>query len=110
MIEILRLSDLTSIKHYPNAVIETIKRSVEILDNAYGAERTRDGDGGLELIVESETELKNVIQSLPFGDLPEVVDEIHERFIRAIYLVSNERSISVMLPKEWATSQMSEVL
>lgn len=110
MIEILRLSDLTRITHYPQVVVDTIRKSVAILDDAYGKDRSRDGDGGLELIVEKEEELANLIQSLPYGDLPEFAEVIHQDFLHAVYIVSNERSLDVFTPLEWATQAMKEAM
>lgn len=110
MIEILRLSDLAKITHYPHAIVDTIRQSVINLDAVYGSSRTRDGDGGIEVIVESENELHALLQTLPFGDMPESVEVIHQDFLRAIYLINNDRSIDFFLPKEWATKKMLEVL
>lgn len=110
MIEILRLSDLTKVTHYPHAVIETIRQSIVTLNEAYGADRTRNGDGGLELIVESEDELSTLLQTLPYGDLPEFAEVIHQDFLHAVYVVSDDRTIDVFLSKEWATQSMLEVM
>ena len=110
MIEILRKSDITRITHYPKAVIETIRESVRILDEAYGTDRTRDGDGGLEFVIEKEAELQLLLQTLPYGDCPESAEEIYPDFLHVMYLVSNERTISVSLSKEWATKSMLEVI
>jgi len=110
MIEILRQSDLGKIAHYPHPVFERIRKNVTFMDAAYGADRTRDGDGGLELVFESEAELQPFLQTLPWGDSPETAEEIHPNFIHAIYIISNDRSISVSLPKKWATKSMLEVL
>ena len=110
MIEILRLADLTKITHYPHAVVDTIRKSVTFMDAAYGNDRTRNGDGGLELIVETAEELQALLQTLPWGDVPETAEEIYPDFIHAIYILSNDRSISVSLPKKWATKAMLEVL
>jgi hypothetical protein len=110
MIEILNLSDLAKITHYPRAVVETIRQSIINLDTAYGTDRTRDGDGGLELIVESEEELQSLIQTLPYGDTPECSEVIHRGYIRAVYVINNNRTIDVSLPRAWATQNMLEVL
>ena len=110
MIEILRKTDLTSITHYPKSVVDTIRQSVSNLDEAYGADRTRDGDGGLELIVETEDELRALIQSLPYGDLPESAEELAPDFIHAVYVVGNERTLDIFTPKKWATKSMLEEL
>lgn len=110
MIEILRLSDLAKITHYPYDVVETIRQTVINMDSVYGSSRTSDGDGGIELIVESEDELHALLQTLPFGDIPESVEIVHQDFLHAIYLSNNERSVDVFLPKEWATKNMLEVL
>ena len=110
MIEILRQSDLVKITHYPKAVVDTIRESVRILDEAYGADRARDGDGGLEFVVESQEELQALLQTLPFGDCPEFAEEIYPNFLRVLYIISNERTIEICLPKEWATKSMLEVI
>ena len=110
MIEILRKIDLARVAHYPREIVETIQNSIVRLDREYGTNRTRNGDGGLELIVESEEELCTLLKTLPFGDIPESVEVLHRDFLHVVYLISNERSISVCLPKKWATKSMLEVL
>lgn len=110
MIEILRLSDLTKAAHYPQSVVDAIRQSVTILDEAYGIERTRDGDGGLMMIAEMAEEVQKIIQSLPWGDVPEYVEAVHSDYIRSMYLINNDRSIEVYLPKEWATQAMKEAM
>ena len=110
MIEILRLSDLTRITHYPKEVVEAIRKSVTLLDSAYGVTRTKEGDGDLEIIVETEAELQALIQSFYWGDVPEFAELVHQDFIRATYILTNDRGIEVYLPKEWATQAMKEVM
>lgn len=110
MIELLRLSDLTNAAHYPQTVLNAIRQSVAILDEAYGLDRTRDGDGGLMLIAETAEEVQSLIQSLPWGDLPEYVEVVDSEFIRALYIVSSERSIELYLRRAYATKQMMEGL
>ncbi len=110
MIEILKLSDITQVTHYPKAVVDTIRQFVLNMDTAYGSDRSRDGDGGVELIIESEDELLNVLQALPYGDTPESAEVVHRDFLHAVYIIHNDRSISIFLPIQWATTPMREVL
>ena len=109
MIEILRQSDLAKVAHYPKSVVDEIRKSVAILDEAYGTDRTRDGDGGLVLIAETEADLFRLIQSLPWGDIPEVA-ELIDGYVHALYLINNDRGLDIFTPKEWATKSMLEVM
>ena len=109
MIEILRQSDLSKIAHYPKSVVDAIQQSITILDENYGTDRTRDGDGGLDLVIETESDLQSLMQTLFWGDVPEF-SEIIDGYVHALYLVNNDRGLDVFLPEEWATKGMKEAM
>ena len=100
IINIWKKQDLGLVKELPLGVISIIEDTIQILDENYGTERTREDLGGYVAIVD-KAGIKQLKQNQLNGIIPEYIDEREEvDYISALFLCSNDFSIVVVCKKE----------
>ncbi|MCM0648422.1 hypothetical protein NBE98_08550 [Clostridium swellfunianum] len=107
MKRIFKREHLNSITSYPNEVLNSIQKTILLLDEAYGTERHIVRDlGGYIILVENKDEFELIKQEnfidLECDAIPEFVDLIRcengKVFTNATILLSSDFSITVVMP------------
>lgn len=102
MIKVIYEREVKNLENLPNEVIEIIKSILNVLDRAYGENRTVNDDGGYVVVIEDESdfeELKKIY--IDVDDLiPEYVDKIRcsngEIWTNTLVLMNNDFGISIL--------------
>ena len=93
-----QLKELTS---YPKEVLESIKSTVDILDENYGIDRDIEGDlGGDVIIAETITDVEEIKENILKGTVAEYTDIIEcsegVNYTSSLFLISDDYSIVVI--------------
>ena len=103
MIKIGTVKEMDKIKTLPIKVVEAIKDSLVILDEAYGAKRNIEGDlGGFILVIENKKDIEAVkkMNLDIYKDIPEYVDKMlissEEMWVKALFLLSNDYAVVIV--------------
>lgn len=114
MIKIGTVEDIDKIKALPIKVVDAVRDSLVILDEAYGMERDIERDlGGVIVIVQDESDLAELRKmNLDIHrDIPEYVEKIlislEEVWIKILFLLSDDYAI-VVIGKE-SVMQMNKL-
>lgn len=96
---------LKELNDYPIEVIKSISKTIEILDDNYGANRNIDNDlGGYVLIAENIVVIEMLKQSKLLGLIPEYTDVIEcsegVNWTSSLFLLSSDFAIVVVTTEE----------
>lgn len=105
MIKVFNNEKLKILDYYPREIIKSIKASVRVLDENYGANRNIDNDlGGYVVIVENIVDMEILKQEKLQGLIPEYTDIIECKegvnWTSSLFLLSSDFSIVVVTTEE----------
>ena len=105
MKKVYKESQLVELNNLSVEVIESIRETIAILDEAYGEERDIELDlGGYALIAENIIDIEILKQDKLQGLIPEYTDVIEvvngENYISSLYLISSDYAIVVVTTEE----------
>lgn len=104
MINILRKDELASLDFLPREVAEVLENTLDVLNEAYGEERTLTDDGGYICIVETLEEVIKIKDEILKGLLYEFSDLIYKDeemvYHSTLYMLSNDYSLIVVTKNE----------
>lgn len=105
MEKIYSKEQLEELKSYPVEVINSISKTIEILDDNYGANRNIDNDlGGYIFIVENLVHIEMLKQDKLQGLIPEYTDKIEcskgINYTSSLFLLSSDVAIIVVTTEE----------
>jgi len=105
MLKIITLSGLERIKdRLPEIVHDKIQAILSVLEKEYGADRNVDtSDGGFVLFVDSEESIAEIEKIISISKkIPEYVEAINTKYLNALYILTNEFGINVIIRKDIA--------
>ena len=105
MKKIYKKNQLLEVNNIPSEVIESIKATIDILNENYGADRNIEIDlGGYVVIVENIVDIEVLKQDKLQGLVPEYTDVIEvmngENYTSSLYLLSSDFAIVVVTTEE----------
>lgn len=104
MINILRKDELACLDFLPREVVEVLENTLDVLNEAYGEERTLTDDGGYICIVETLEEIIKIKDGILKGLLYEFSDLIYKAeelvYHSTLYMLSNDYSLTVVTKNE----------
>lgn len=105
MKKIYKESQLLEVNNIPSEVIESIKVTIDILNESYGADRDIEADlGGYVVIAENIIDIEILKQDKLQVLVPEYTDVIEvmngENYTSSLYLLSSDFSIVVVTTEE----------
>lgn len=105
MKKIYKESQLLELNNIPSEVIESIKVTIDILNENYGADRNIDNDlGGYVFIAENIVDIEILKQDKLQGLIPEYIDIIEcsegVNWTSSLFLLSSDVSIVVVITEE----------
>ena len=105
MKKIYKESQLLEVNNIPSEVIESIKATIDVLNENYGANRDIKSDlGGYIVIAENIVDIEGLKQDKLQGLVPEYTDVIEvmngENYTSSLYLLSSDFSIVVVCTEE----------
>ena len=105
MKKIYKKNQLLEVNNIPSEVIESIKATIDILNENYGADRNIEIDlGGYVVIVENIVDIEVLKQDKLQGLIPEYTDIIEgvngENYTSSLYLISSDYAIVVVTTEE----------
>ena len=105
MKKVYKESQLVELNNIPLQVIESMKVTIDILNDNYGANRNKDNDlGGYIVIAENIVDIEILKQDKLQGLVPEYTDVIEvvngENYTSSLYLLSSDFSIVVVTTEE----------
>ena len=105
MKKVYKESQLLEENNIPSEVIESIKVTIDILNENYGADRNIDNDlGGYVFIAENIVDIEILKQEKLQGLIPEYTDVIKvvngKNYISSLYLLSSDYAIVVVCTEE----------
>ena len=105
MKKIYKENQLLEVNNMPIEVIESIKVTIDILNENYGENRNVDKDlGGYVLVVENIEEVKELKNGILKDILPEYTDEIicseGVNYTSSLFLLSSDFSVVVIAEEE----------
>ena len=105
MKKIYKKNQLLEVNNIPSEVIESMKVTIDILNENYGENRDIEADlGGYVLIAENIVDIEILKQDKLQGLVPEYADVIEvvngENYTSSLYLLSSDFSIVVVTTEE----------
>lgn len=104
MINVLRKDDLACIDFLPKEVVEVLLDTIDVLDEAYGATRSLNDDGGYICIVETLEEVFKLKEETLKGLVYEFSDLLHQdeksTYHSTLYMLSSDYSLVVVTTNE----------
>ena len=105
MKKIYKKNQLLEVNNIPSEVIESMKVTIDILNENYGENRDIEADlGGYVLIAENIVDIEILKQDKLQGLVPEYTDVIEvvngENYTSSLYLLSSDMSIVVVTTEE----------
>ena len=105
MKKIYKKNQLLEVNNIPSEVIESMKVTIDILNENYGENRDIEADlGGYVLIAENIVDIEILKQDKLQGLVPEYTDVIEvvnvENYTSSLYLLSSDFSIVVVTTEE----------
>ena len=105
MKKIYRKNELLEVNNIPSEVIESIKVTIAILNENYGADRDKEVDlGGYVVIVENMVDIKILKQDKLHRLIPEYTDIIESsegvNWTSSLFLLSSDFAIVVVTTEE----------
>lgn len=104
MIKLITVSDMSKIEHLPVEIRKQVKEHLEILDEAYGSNRTEFELGGFIAVVENEEDVMELKSNNILDvwleeaewkmDIP--VSNDKEKWQQALFVISSDYSIVVV--------------
>lgn len=110
MKKISESEELRELKEYPKQVLESIKSTLDVLDENYGIDRDIEGDlGGYVIVAETVTDVEEIKENILKGTVAEYTDIIEcsegVNYTSSLFLISDDYSIVVI-----ATEEISKLL
>lgn len=105
MKSISKKQQLNELKSYPKEVLESIEKTIDILDENYGLDRDIAGDlGGYVIVAETIIDIEEIRDSILKGTIAEYVDIIESsegvNWTSSLFLISSDYSIIVVTTEE----------
>ena len=105
MKKVYKENQLLEVNNIPSEVIESIKITIDILNENYGADRDVESDlGGYVFIAENIVDIEILKQDKLQGLVPEYTDVIEvmngENYTSSLYLLSSDFAIVVVTTEE----------
>lgn len=112
MKKFISVKDLNSV-YLPITLQKSIFETLQILDNCYGKNRTDEQLGGYVLIVESNEDLsslKDIFKEPIESVMPEIVQRVDNNYIKALYILSSDFSVTIIFPIEISPHILKEYI
>lgn len=105
MKKIYKESQLLEVNNIPSEVIESIRETIDVLNENYGADRDIEADlGGYIVIAENIVDIELLKQGKLQGLIPEYTDVIEvvngENYASSLYILSSDYAIVVITTEE----------
>lgn len=105
MKKVYKESQLLEVNNIPSEVIESIKVTIDVLNESYGAYRDIEADlGGYVFIAENIVDIEILKQDKLQGLVPEYTDVIEvmngENYASSVYILSSDYAIVVVTTEE----------
>lgn len=95
----------------PDAVMKQLRYCIDVLDEAYGADREYLHSGGYCLLAETKDDLPGICEIMDLDSYPhEWVKPLDGDYLSALYLLGDDFSIVVFLPRTIAPTALRKEL